>query len=48
MTNQDDKTVAPAEQSAQPTDKKPYQTPELTAHGRVDEITQVLLNISNH
>ncbi|MBZ5578809.1 MAG: hypothetical protein LAP40_19785 [Acidobacteriia bacterium] len=48
MTNNDDNRVAPADQSAPPAPKKSYQTPEVAVHGRVDEITQMLLAITHH
>ena len=39
---------AALEKSAEAAPKKPYQKPELTVHGRVDEITKVLLALSHH
>ena len=47
MTNQNEITVN-VEQSAALDVKKAYQTPELTVHGRVDQITQFLLAMSRH
>ena len=48
MTNQNENQVVPAEKSAEPTPKKTYKKPQLTVHGRVDEITKVLLALSHH
>lgn len=39
MTNQNENRVLQADQPVEPAVKKPYQTPELTVHGKVDEIT---------
>ena len=46
MTMKNENQMPQAEQSAETGSKKPYQTPELTVHGRVNEITQ-FLTISN-
>lgn len=35
----------PGTAAERPAGKKPYQTPRLTVHGRVDEITQSMLRI---
>jgi hypothetical protein len=48
MTNQDENRNRQTESSAEPDAKKPYQSPELTVHGKVDEITQFLLAVSPH
>jgi hypothetical protein len=48
MKKQNENQVTPAEKSAEGAPKKPYQKPELTVHGRVDEITKVLLALSHH
>jgi len=48
MTNEKENQVAQAENAAQTSTKKTYQKPELTVHGRVDEITKVLLALSHH
>lgn len=49
MTTNDENQISQAETSAEPGDKKPYQSPELAVHGRVDEITQFLAaGISGH
>jgi len=48
MTNQNENHVAQVEKSAEAAPKKTYQKPELTVHGRVDEITKVLLALSHH
>jgi len=48
MTNQNENNVAQVEKSAEAAPKKNYQKPELTVHGRVDEITKVLLALSHH
>ncbi|HLK50255.1 MAG TPA: hypothetical protein VKT49_19065 [Bryobacteraceae bacterium] len=45
MTNQDESQPLQKE-SAEPGCKKPYQSPELTVHGRVDQLTRFLA-ISN-
>jgi hypothetical protein len=42
MKDEANKRVAIPAESLQPCAKKPYQTPQLTVHGRVDEITQLL------
>jgi hypothetical protein len=42
MTNQNENRIRQAEQTADRGAKKKYQTPELTVHGRVDEITRFL------
>ena len=47
MTNQDESQTLRIESSADAGAKKPYQTPELTVHGRVDELTQFLAMGSN-
>ena len=44
MTMNNEDQMPQAEQSVET--KKPYQSPELTVHGRVNEITQ-FLSISN-
>ena len=46
MTMNDENQMPQAERSAETGAKKPYQSPELTEHGRVNEITQFLA-ISN-
>lgn len=43
MTNHDDQRGMTPPASAQPAAKKPYQTPQLTVHGRVEEITKFML-----
>jgi hypothetical protein len=48
MTNQNENRPAPAPQELQSGSKKPYRTPELLVHGRVDQITKFLLTISGH
>ena len=48
MTNQNEYRPAPAPQALQSGSKKPYHTPQLLVHGRVDEITKFLLTISGH
>lgn len=45
MTNQDERQSLKTE-AAEGGAKKPYETPELTVHGRVDQLTQFLA-ISN-
>lgn len=42
MTDELNTRVTVPAEGAQPPVKKPYQTPQLTVHGRVDEITQLL------
>ena len=46
MTNKNENQILQIESPAESGVKKPYQSPELTVHGRVDEITQFLLSIS--
>lgn len=41
MKNQNENPVRQAEPAAGHSTKKPYQTPELMVHGRVDTITKV-------
>ena len=48
MTDKNNNRAMPGQQPEPANAKKPYQTPALTAHGRVDEITKVLLAISPH
>ena len=48
MTNQNERRTVPAPQEPQSGPKKPYRTPELLVHGRVDQITKFLLTISGH
>ncbi len=43
MTNYDDRHGVTKPDSAQPAAKKPYQTPQLAVHGRVEEITKFML-----
>lgn len=45
MMNQNESMMQNAEQPLAVV-KKAYQTPELTVHGRVDQITQFLLSLS--
>ena len=45
MTDQLPDAPAPALVEPKPP-KKPYQTPVLTQYGRVDQITQVMINVS--
>jgi len=40
MTNSNEYRMSNVNPSGEARVKKPYQTPELTVHGRVDEITQ--------
>ena len=40
MTNSKERRTLNTQRSGDIDVKKPYQTPELTVHGRVDEITQ--------
>ena len=42
MTDELNARVIIPKEAAQKRAKKPYQTPQLTVHGRVDEITQFL------
>ena len=46
MMTKNENQMPQAEQSAKTGAKKAYQSPELTVHGRVNEITQ-FLTISN-
>jgi len=48
MTNKNNDRVQPAQNPQPAGAKKAYHTPALTVHGRVDEITKVLLAISPH
>ena len=48
MTNQNESQILQPESDVQTDAKKPYQTPELTIHGRVNEITKFMLAISPH
>lgn len=47
VTNKNDNCMEPV-QAPKPELKKPYQTPELTVHGRVNQITKFLLAMSHH
>jgi len=47
MRNHNDNRVATAGLSVPPAAKRPYQTPELTVHGRVEEITKFMLFTSH-
>jgi hypothetical protein len=47
MKNTNETRMVKVEPSAEPDIKKPYQTPELTVHGRVDQITQFLLSLTS-
>ena len=48
MTDRNENPNPPKEGSAETAGKNAYRTPELTVHGRVDEITQHLLALSPH
>ena len=48
MNSDEQKGMEPTQQQAEGAAKKPYETPELTVHGKVNEITKVLLAISHH
>ena len=45
MTDQLPDAPAPVTVESTPP-KKPYETPVLTVHGRVDQITQFMINVS--
>ena len=48
MTNKNENQILQPESDVQTGAKKLYETPELTVHGRVNEITQFMLAISPH
>ena len=48
MTNQNENQISQTQPAADQGAKKAYQTPQLTVHGTVNQITQYLLALSHH
>ena len=44
MQNQNPNQLTSEKASQQKTEKKPYATPKLTRHGKVEEMTQDIIN----